>query len=473
MPRQIPLALLALLLQAATALAQLPPKSAAPAQQGGPIISVDPPCPDNLTDRHGDPAPLTCTCRPEQMMSGAVWGTDAYTDDSAVCRAALHAGALPRQGGTVTLLPEGPRQVWAGTTRNGVESQDYGPWPAGFRFQGTAQAAGPEPCPGTFQPYRGTSDPVTCACAPAAMMQGAVWGTDIYTDDSRICRAALHAGAISRQGGQVTLQPEPARQAWPGSTRNGVQSNDFGPWPAGFSFQGVARRAGPELCPGNFQPYRGSADPITCLCPAEAAIGGTVWGTGTYTDDSAVCRAALHAGAISRMGGVVTVVPAAPQPAYQGSSRNGVRSENYGPWPGAFRFQGAATQGQGSAPVQAPIAETIKRSGQVQLYVTFRTGSAELDIAAAPILMQLRDALAADPALRIRLIGHTDSTGTRPGNAILSRQRADSVRAWLASQGIGPERLDTDGRGQDEPIADNTTDAGRALNRRVQAVRVP
>ena len=46
---------------------------------------------------------VTCTCPAAQSGSGAVWGTDTYTADSATCRAALHAGLLPRQGGTVTL----------------------------------------------------------------------------------------------------------------------------------------------------------------------------------------------------------------------------------------------------------------------------------------------------------------------------------------------------------------------------------
>jgi outer membrane protein OmpA-like peptidoglycan-associated protein len=78
----------------------------------------------------------------------------------------------------------------------------------------------------------------------------------------------------------------------------------------------------------------------------------------------------------------------------------------------------------------------------------------------------------ADPGLRLKLTGHTDSTGTDAVNLALSRRRAESVRQWLVAGGIDTGRLATEGRGAGEPIADNATEAGRSLNRRVQAVRV-
>ena len=118
------------------------------------------------------------------------------------------------------------------------------------------------------------------------------------------------------------------------------------------------------------------------------------------------------------------------------------------------------------------MAESLQRTGQVQLYITFRTGSADLDIGAAPVLTQVRDALAADPALRLRLIGHTDSTGSAAINLPLSQRRAESVRQWLVASGVSPDRLSAEGRGPNEPIADNGSESGRALNRRVQAARL-
>lgn len=77
---------------------------------------------------------------------------------------------------------------------------------------------------GAAMAYRGRNgeriELVCPAIGNAAM--GAVWGTDIYTDDSAICVAALHAGAITTEGGTVTIEILPGQSNYPGSTRNGV-----------------------------------------------------------------------------------------------------------------------------------------------------------------------------------------------------------------------------------------------------------
>jgi len=88
------------------------------------------------------------------------------------------------------------------------------------------------------------------------------------------------------------------------------------------------------------------------------------------------------------------------------------------------------------------------------------------------VLTQVRDAMAADPTLRLRLVGHTDSQGTPATNLPLSQRRAAAVAGWLAQNGVPPARLAAEGRGQGQPIADNATDAGRSLNRRVEAERI-
>jgi hypothetical protein len=90
-------------------------------------------------------------------------------------------------------------------------------------------------------------------------------------------------------------------------------------------------------CPFNMTSYRGqNGYQHACYCPASATGVGTVWGTDIYTDDSALCRAAVHAGVISTIGGsiVATVLPG--QSSYVGSLRNGVSTSSYGYWPGSF-----------------------------------------------------------------------------------------------------------------------------------------
>ena len=92
------------------------------------------------------------------------------------------------------------------------------------------------------------------------------------------------------------------------------------------------------------------------------------------------------------------------------------------------------------------MGESLRRTGQVQLYIIFRSNSADLDIAAAPVLSELRDALVADAGLRLRLTGHTDSTGKAVVNGPLSQKRAESVRQWLVASGVAPDRLAAAGK---------------------------
>jgi hypothetical protein len=71
-------------------------------------------------------------------------------------------------------------------------------------------------------------------CSPNGTFD-TVWGTDVYTDDSSICTAAVHAGKITRAaGGTVTIEMKPALDAYIGTTRNGVTSLDYGSWGGSF-----------------------------------------------------------------------------------------------------------------------------------------------------------------------------------------------------------------------------------------------
>jgi OOP family OmpA-OmpF porin len=108
------------------------------------------------------------------------------------------------------------------------------------------------------------------------------------------------------------------------------------------------------------------------------------------------------------------------------------------------------------------------RKGSITLEgVTFEYNSAKLK----PESRSALDAVATDlkkyPRLKIELQGHTDSAGPDAYNLKLSQQRADSVRNYLVDQGVPESRLTSKGYGESQPIADNKTDDGRALNRRV------
>jgi len=74
------------------------------------------------------------------------------------------------------------------------------------------------------------------------------------------------------------------------------------------------------------------------------------------------------------------------------------------------------------------------------------------------------------PKINLRIEGYTDSTGTDEFNMRLSQERAESVRAFLAQQGVAGARMTTAGYGPKFPVADNATAEGRAKNRRVEIV---
>lgn len=100
--------------------------------------------------------------------------------------------------------------------------------------------------------------------------------------------------------------------------------------------------------------------------------------------------------------------------------------------------------------------------------VSFDTGSAAIKPQLRGVLDPFAASLRDDPTARINIVGHTDNTGSAAINDPLSVARAQSVRDYLVDRGVSPARVETAGRGEREPVADNSTEAGRARNRRVE-----
>ena len=117
-------------------------------------------------------------------------------------------------------------------------------------------------------------------------------------------------------------------------------------------------------------------------------------------------------------------------------------------------------------------AANIQRNADV-LAVTFRSdylfavGSANLNAGAFDEISRVSRVLNQYPDTSIQVAGHTDSTGSEQTNQTLSENRADNVKNALGGQGVHPNRISTLGFGESAPIADNSTEAGQQLNRRV------
>jgi hypothetical protein len=170
---------------------------------------------------------------------GEVRGTFAYTGSSPVCRAAIHAGAIPPTGGIVTVRIDAGRRAYRGTVRNGIKSLDDGSYPTGFSVLGAglppeaATAIDPGRIEaGCTMSARGLRGDVGASyvvwCPPGcASVQAPIVGTGEYAFDSSICRAAIHAGLVNdSDGGAVKVLPDNAHPPYRGSAHNGIRSND-------------------------------------------------------------------------------------------------------------------------------------------------------------------------------------------------------------------------------------------------------
>jgi outer membrane protein OmpA-like peptidoglycan-associated protein len=124
-----------------------------------------------------------------------------------------------------------------------------------------------------------------------------------------------------------------------------------------------------------------------------------------------------------------------------------------------------SAQGTGVAVTQTPDNQ-LKLD--IPSDVSFDVNRSDIKPDFRPVLDRFAQTLAANPDTHIRIIGHTDNTGNDQINNPLSIARAASARDYLAGRGVPAARIDVDGRGSHEPIADNATDRGRAANRRIE-----
>ena len=102
--------------------------------------------------------------------------------------------------------------------------------------------------------------------------------------------------------------------------------------------------------------------------------------------------------------------------------------------------------------------------------VLFDTGKFTLKTNTQISLPKVAGILQAYPGLKLQVEGYTDSVGSDEYNQKLSENRADAVRNFLLTQGVQQDNITSTGYGKAKPVADNSTSAGRAQNRRVQLV---
>lgn len=100
--------------------------------------------------------------------------------------------------------------------------------------------------------------------------------------------------------------------------------------------------------------------------------------------------------------------------------------------------------------------------------VEFETGSTRLTPRGRALLDQVADVVPKLRSDKVQIIGHTDNSGSRTTNLVLSQARADAVKSYLIDKGLPAARFETSGVGPDQPVATNNTAEGRSKNRRIE-----
>lgn len=188
-------------------------------------------------------------------------------------------------------------------------------------------------------------------------LDGTVWGSDIYTIDSDVEVAAVHAGIVKvGETKTVKIIILEGKNYYEGSTRNGVTTYEYGEWDRSFKFIDVPlpQDLNEDLSTKVFKvedldlrTFLGM-DGTELNVIVTGTLDGTVWGNGIYTSDSHIPTAAVHAG-IVKAGETktvkITILPG--QKFYEGTIKNGVESYEYSEWEGSFKFNDAHIQPSG------------------------------------------------------------------------------------------------------------------------------
>ena len=206
----------------------------------------------------------------------------------------------------------------------------------------TAQSSAPANMTG----YRGKNGQ-TFTFNVTGKKDGRIWGgqNNIYTDDSNVATAAVHAGLVKvGETKRVTVKVLADQGSYPSITRCGITSTKYGAWHGAYKLIEASQpTTAQSSAPANMTGYRGK-NGQTFTFNVTGKKDGRIWGgqRNIYTDDSDLATAVVHAGIIKAgQTGEVRVTILADQGSYPSITRNGISSTSYGAWKGAYRIQRA------------------------------------------------------------------------------------------------------------------------------------
>lgn len=201
-----------------------------------------------------------------------------------------------------------------------------------------------------------------------------------------------------------------------------------------------------------------------------AAILATGCTTNPHTGEEQVAKGAMYGGLGALGGATVGALVGGKDGALLGAALGGAAGAGYGVYTDVqekkLREQ---LQGTGVG---------VEREGENILLtmpgnITFKTNDYQINSSMYSTLNAIAITLKEYPKSTVKVVGHTDNTGTLEKNQVLSENRAKSVADYLIAQGVSATRLQVYGVGPRQPVADNTTDSGRQSNRRVELEIIP
>ncbi len=196
-------------------------------------------------------------------LDGLVWGNGIYTSDSDIETAAVHAGIVkPRERKTVKISIMAGQKYYEGTLRNGVTTEEYDEYSSSFKFTDIGLPLAPQTTTDALKNIESKAEDLDLAKYPVGTeinvivtgkSTGSVWGNGIYSSDSDIGVAAVHAGLVKKGETKTLKITVLAGQAYyEGVLKNGIESYNYeGEWEASFKFNDTAKTPSEPIAPVN------------------------------------------------------------------------------------------------------------------------------------------------------------------------------------------------------------------------------
>lgn len=221
---------------------------------------------EHLIQQPDGPIRMDVRCPANCPSTGTIWGDGLYTSDSKVCAACIHNEAIRAfRGGVCTIINHKGLNSYRGTHKHGFNTRSYGSWARAFgtggpgeHFQVEIRSIG---CGDNSESLiQGGDRPSQLDVLCGANCGGEPWGTGIFTSDSPVCAACIHSGVFPKyRGGMCTITKISGQGQYAGTSRNGIQTRDYGNYArsffAGPSFVGQEDMKCP---PGSLHMYMGT-----------------------------------------------------------------------------------------------------------------------------------------------------------------------------------------------------------------------